>query len=146
MKATIEQVKFSRMSTDEVAGYITRKRFCIDMIALKRANTEEEAIEIAWDAKQTVEAASDAAAQTSGDARVVLLGHSAGGWLVRALCVVEGDDWAKRFQLVRNSKAIKSFAWNLYGREGSAGRVISLAWDMWQDWTSERCPFAAGLK
>ena len=52
-------------------------------------------------AKATVEStvAARRAAQAAGgdaDARVVLIGHSAGGWLARALCVCEGDDWAAR--------------------------------------------------
>ena len=51
-------------------------------------------------AKQTVEetVAARRAEQEKigGDPRVVLLGHSAGGWLARALCVVQGDEWARR--------------------------------------------------
>ena len=46
-------------------------------------------------AKRTVEDAV-AAAPPNSDGRVVLLGHSAGGWLARTLCVYLGDDWTKQ--------------------------------------------------
>lgn len=47
-------------------------------------------------ARATVEGAVEALQQESSDidARVVLLGHSAGGWLARALCLDE--EWAKK--------------------------------------------------
>lgn len=48
-------------------------------------------------AKRTVEetVAARRAESSSGDARVVLVGHSAGGWLARGLCVAAGDAWAR---------------------------------------------------
>ena len=58
-------------------------------------NAEPEGPAFAWyieRARATVEAAVRAA----DEERVVLVGHSAGGWLARALCVVAGDEWARR--------------------------------------------------
>ena len=47
-------------------------------------------------AQATVEqAVAGARAQNVPDARVVLVGHSAGGWLARALMVVAGDAWVR---------------------------------------------------
>jgi len=48
-------------------------------------------------AKATVERAFAARhAVGADDARVVLLGHSAGGWLARALLVTAGDEWVRQ--------------------------------------------------
>jgi len=43
-------------------------------------------------AKSTIENS----VESSSGARVVLIGHSAGGWLARALCEREGEDWARQ--------------------------------------------------
>lgn len=68
-----------------------------------RGNAQPEGPTYRWyleSAKTTVEStvAARRAAQEAGDKdpRVVLIGHSAGGWLARALCVCEGDEWAQR--------------------------------------------------
>jgi pimeloyl-ACP methyl ester carboxylesterase len=59
-------------------------------------DAQPEGAAFAWyltKAKRTVE---EAVAASSGQ-RIVILGHSAGGWLARALCVVAGDEWSSRY-------------------------------------------------
>jgi pimeloyl-ACP methyl ester carboxylesterase len=65
-------------------------------------NAQPEGPAFSWyvaKAKATVEravAAREKSAEASSDARVVLVGHSAGGWLARALCAVAGDEWVRQ--------------------------------------------------
>ena len=63
-------------------------------------NAQPEGPAFSWyveSARATVQAAVEARAAAGGaDSRCVLVGHSAGGWLARALCVVQGDEWVKR--------------------------------------------------
>lgn len=71
-------------------------------VSFLRGNAQPEGPAFAWyikSAKSTVEkaiAVRKAEQGDGGDARVVLIGHSAGGWLARALCATAGDDWVKR--------------------------------------------------
>ena len=65
-------------------------------------NAQPEGPAFSWyvtAAKATVErtvAARRTSIDAAADARVVLIGHSAGGWLGRALCAVAGDEWVEK--------------------------------------------------
>lgn len=67
-----------------------------------RGDAQPEGPAFAWyiaKARATVERACAARTAEHGpdaDPRVVLIGHSAGGWLARALCTTAGDEWALR--------------------------------------------------
>ena len=69
-------------------------------ISFLTGNAKIEGPAFSWylrSAKETVEkAVQSRSAESGGDSRCVLIGHSAGGWLARALCAAQGDEWVER--------------------------------------------------